>query len=354
MNIRPTTRLVALSAIVGCCMMALDVQVAWSQPSQSEGTAQATSPERPDTGAKIRVAIVPLCLSAIPKSHNAQTQDYAAQITKVLADDPSYRVIPYADVAASLKRSGLSIADLTGSKFSDLQRALPPHDVVLFVGPHPGQGGWFPVRVAVDSDFEGDAVGGSVSQVSLGSDDTLPPFNSAEAARLTKVIRAKVPAPAPPAVSAPATHGGPVPGLPESESAGTVENIPEIESSLVKRIRTQGPGSRFVIPGFDPRLPNGPFTLKDGTLWRTPGGETTLNNSEEFPGDDVVTLSYSERKPSIHRFQGTVKLGRHVFVGEGEARERLTFAYIPPYGYIYLRGKGRVILDGGKEVKLGY
>ena len=56
---------------------------------------------------------------------------------------------------------------------------------------------------------------------------------------------------------------------------------------------------------------------------------------------------------SVHRFKGEIKLFGHTFNGEGDERNRLTFV-LTKDGYIYVRGKGKIVLRNGKEVKLGY
>jgi ankyrin repeat protein len=57
---------------------------------------------------------------------------------------------------------------------------------------------------------------------------------------------------------------------------------------------------------------------------------------------------------SIHRFARTVKVGNYTFIGEGDRENRLTFLLLDE-GYVYLRGKGRVIPPApGEEMKFGY
>src|SRR3990167_4930371 len=56
---------------------------------------------------------------------------------------------------------------------------------------------------------------------------------------------------------------------------------------------------------------------------------------------------------SIHRFKGKVKFCSYTFIGDGDKANRFTFCFIKDIGYVYLRGKGKVIPDNGKEVELG-
>lgn len=43
-----------------------------------------------------------------------------------------------------------------------------------------------------------------------------------------------------------------------------------------------------------------------------------------------------------------------LFESEDDEFSRLTFALIDQIGYVYLRGKGKVLSKDGKEIKLGY
>lgn len=56
---------------------------------------------------------------------------------------------------------------------------------------------------------------------------------------------------------------------------------------------------------------------------------------------------------SIHRFKEKVNLFGYTFNGEGDEKSRLTFV-LTKNGYLYVRGKGKIILKDGQEVKLGY
>ena len=47
-------------------------------------------------------------------------------------------------------------------------------------------------------------------------------------------------------------------------------------------------------------------------------------------------------------------LGEYKFISEGDRFNKLTFAVIQDQGYVYLRGKGKVISADGSEKLLGY
>jgi outer membrane protein assembly factor BamD (BamD/ComL family) len=83
-----------------------------------------------------------------------------------------------------------------------------------------------------------------------------------------------------------------------------------------------------------------------------------------YEGDGNLALDYVEADGtlilfpggtagSIHRLVGEIKIGKYVFVGENDVLYPFTFL-LQPDGYVYLRGKGKVIDVEGKEIKFGY
>lgn len=171
------------------------------------------------------------------------------------------------------------------------------------------------------------------------------------------------------------------------------KTIPNIEDTLVKRIRTHGLGQRFVIKEIKPKgqmteritirekhpgkkvdVLDKTFTKKLGTLTidfvmvsefpevdfiRTYDGTRMSMGGE---GESAPYLSLGSKiigdilffgEGSIYRFDGQVKLDNYTFIGEGNKLNRLTFVSLTQ-GFVYVRGKGKVILPEGKEIKLGY
>ena len=141
--------------------------------------------------------------------------------------------------------------------------------------------------------------------------------------------------------------------------------IPKLEHMIIEEIIAKGVKNRFVIKKITPAIDDSPYSF---TIESTKKGQILRT---EFPGDKIpMFLSPHPAlgimlKPvimftpgSIHRFVGKVNLeidGQiYSFIGEGDKLHRLTFGIIKNIGYVYLRGKGRVILKNGKEVKLGY
>jgi len=104
-------------------------------------------------------------------------------------------------------------------------------------------------------------------------------------------------------------------------------------------------------------------------------GSVTLRGSDsgnvtavlQFPGDRILMMNPfsggSESAQvllgdgSIQRFAGKVSCGLpggYTFTGEGDDLNLLTFGMLKGVGYVHLRGKGKVIMQDGKEVKLGH
>lgn len=136
------------------------------------------------------------------------------------------------------------------------------------------------------------------------------------------------------------------------------DSIPRLERMLVDKILSEGVGSRFVISPITPTHDQrGSLSIRNITI----GGEKLIQGELEFPGDviPVVNMRPSQwGNECVHRFIDTVKLSydniNYTFVGEGDKSSRLTFVLLKNLGYVYLRGKGRVILNDNKQVMLGY
>lgn len=137
--------------------------------SKSNGAASNAQTETVgvSTGQVVTVAIVPVCLSGVDKARNDITVQVAEKLTSNLISNGLFRVVSQQDVRAGFDKANLSVNDVTGKTLLDLDKAIPQHDVAVFLGPNPGKGGWYPVAVARSSDF----VGKSMS-IYLGSNDT--------------------------------------------------------------------------------------------------------------------------------------------------------------------------------------
>jgi len=86
-----------------------------------------------------------------------------------------------------------------------------------------------------------------------------------------------------------------------------------------------------------------------------PGGSMQLVREDRKEGwEQRNGLTLLGGEDCIHRFDGTVEIDGHNFINEGEKWNRLTFVLMGNIGYVYFRGKGKVSMKDGSEVKLGY
>lgn len=162
-----------------------------------------------------------------------------------------------------------------------------------------------------------------------------------------------------------------IPPTPTPLIPKTFEDVPEVEAALIQNLGSDEILNRFNIPELIP----GPGVVEGGIIFSegTEEGSTTV--STEFLGDILTTgafgLGFTLDEPleltgdiilesdtfnvKIHRFRNRVSttLG-YVFIGEGDDLNLLTFVRLSDVGYVYLRGKGQVILPTGEVVKLGY
>jgi len=146
------------------------------------------------------------------------------------------------------------------------------------------------------------------------------------------------------------------------QSTGTLQeknkvsesDLPRLEQALVQEIQNKGVGERFFIKEI---MPQGGLP---GSMTLVQTGKGRLNAQMEFPGDAMPIVNnqpFAFGNFCLHRFKGRVELDIkgdiYTFISEDNKLNRLTFVMVPSIGYVYLRGKGRVILKDGREVKLG-
>jgi hypothetical protein len=175
-----------------------------------------------------------------------------------------------------------------------------------------------------------------------------------------------------------------------------------IERSIVDAVRAEGVGDRFCLQAvpFTARNLLGIYRLPDGLSFASanasvpstdqqPASVALFDHAEihkefawvgdlfpdggrygifpkatayffqEYPGDRMPSkrgdyVGWPCTDGSVHRIKGTITTDTCTLINEGAESERLTFAVIQPHGYVYLRGKGKVILPDGREVALGY
>lgn len=153
--------------------------------------------------------------------------------------------------------------------------------------------------------------------------------------------------------------------------ADTVEvfvSLPRFEELLVEDIARNGPGDRLVLTEGVPVLSTDTsYFSSDGspqsmTLKMIPSG--LLAPQAEFFGDNLscgftgfrrderLRLRLTASPGSIHRYLGEVGVEKCTLVNDGDWRNRLTFAVVEGVGYVFLRGKGRVVAPDGTVIRL--
>ena len=155
--------------------------------------------------------------------------------------------------------------------------------------------------------------------------------------------------------------------------------VPRIEKLILAQIRAKGPGDRFVLAFV--RADAGSPLPTAATFEIAP--DTSLRATPEFTGDSVGVESLGGRQTgrffannSIHRFKGRVdRVASNTLNAIGSQAEeivslrsddvpsnRLTFAVMNGIGYVYIRGRGTVIVRNGwtpagqpnlSEIRLG-
>jgi hypothetical protein len=147
-----------------------------------------------------------------------------------------------------------------------------------------------------------------------------------------------------------------------TEVPTTESGVPQVEQKVIQEIKDKGAGNRFVIKEIKPAKSDSTVSLTLTGYWKQQGPMRFYDRNvlAEFPGDNpLFGISGSDIIPamgngSVHRFDGELKMFGYTFIGEGDRLNRLTFAILDGVGYVYLRGKGRVLAKDGKEYKLGY
>lgn len=129
------------------------------------------------------------------------------------------------------------------------------------------------------------------------------------------------------------------PDLAQSQSQPQ-DSVPAIEDKLLQQLKTAGIGNRFHIKEIKPRC----FSKIVLRYTKTKDAMRGEFDEDRFAMDECAI--------GIYRYDGEVKMGPYTFIGEGDKTNRLTFVFLD-VGYVYLRGKGKVLLPNGQTVALG-
>lgn len=130
--------------------------------------------------------------------------------------------------------------------------------------------------------------------------------------------------------------------------------VPKIEQAIIDKILASGVGSRFAIAGVEATSdPPCSATIEEGA------GDILMFDTE-FTADELIFQPMGGPMvlghKSVHRYNGEINapIGDFThFVSDDDKTQRLTFAVLEGVGYVYLRGKGRVVRADGSEVVLG-
>jgi hypothetical protein len=118
-------------------------------------------------------------------------------------------------------------------------------------------------------------------------------------------------------------------------SAGAIwKNIP----SLIEKEKIDSLNGAAFAPG-----------IRLGALYEGDGNLAV----DYVEADGTLILFPGGTAGSIHRLVGEIKIGKYIFVGENDVLYPFTFL-LQPEGYVYLRGKGKLINVDGKEIRFGY
>jgi len=117
------------------------------------------------------------------------------------------------------------------------------------------------------------------------------------------------------------------------------DHVPDIEDRLLRQLQTEGVGNRLHIKEIRPRC----FSKIVLRYTKTRDAMRGEFGEDRF-GDECAV--------GIYRYDGAVDMGKYTFIGEGGQQNRLTFALVD-IGYVYLRGKGKVVFPDGRTVSLG-
>lgn len=144
----------------------------------------------------------------------------------------------------------------------------------------------------------------------------------------------------------------------------TVETVCKIEKCLIDIIKKNSSADRVIIKEISSTSSHSSRLTMISYEKLGINGSGAEFSTKEFPNDQIwFDYSSGFHKPdifgngSIHRIIGKIGFphGQYSYVvGEGDKLNLLTFAVIDKIGYVYMRGKGKLIKNDGTEILLGY
>jgi hypothetical protein len=144
--------------------------------------------------------------------------------------------------------------------------------------------------------------------------------------------------------------------------------VEKLEIILIDEVRkTKGHG-RYIISGISAQENASPMSItfqgvdRKEVLMEFAHDSYPMRISKPHPFSDRGELTYPRESDffvdgSVHRYNGKTKAlidGKQGFViGEGDRLHRLTFGVVEGVGYVYLRGRGKVIVNDEIQAVLG-
>lgn len=135
----------------------------------------------------------------------------------------------------------------------------------------------------------------------------------------------------------------------------------KLESILIKKLKSDPSKAKFVIRDIKPDERS--YTAKITVVCSGSSSDYSFLSTDRYPDDGPLQFrsnmmaEFPMGNESVHRYEGECKpisFGKDEYKISGEKEDPLTFFLLKGRGYLYLHGKGHVILPSGKEVTLGY
>lgn len=144
-----------------------------------------------------------------------------------------------------------------------------------------------------------------------------------------------------------------------AESSGQTRALAKekLENLIIDRVQKKPTVSALVIPEIQPLKES--YRAKISVVSVSAGGEFALFSTDRYPHDGPLELGSSWMgifplgDGSVHRYEveySPSSYGKYKFIGNKE--DPLTFVLLDGVGYVYLYGRGKVIMPDGKEVIL--
>jgi hypothetical protein len=126
-------------------------------------------------------------------------------------------------------------------------------------------------------------------------------------------------------------------------------SVTSLEDAALAELKKKGVAGKFVIKAFKPEGYMDEITRFTVSQPKGPKGEYSFRTEHK---KDIMVSGGGMYAIGVHRFDGSVRIHNYTFVSSGDKDNRLTFALMEQ-GYVYLRGKGKVVAPNGTATELG-